>query len=252
MKNIIIAIVICVSYTSGWSQTPNQQFQQQQQRMNEIARQSAENAARMRQANEERLRQMQADREAAAAARARQQAEWNARQRQNNENALARQAELNRTVGDSVEKIQKSIQDNQAQTLERMRESRRRREEAQSQNETFDTLESPPSSSPSSPAPLLPPRSNLDGERFPQTRNRLINDNEAAGMDFSELRYAINEVYARYGFGFSKSPAIRKRFNQFGWYRPNEQITMDQIDATMTSAEHANIVTLAKYRDAKK
>jgi len=93
--------------------------------------------------------------------------------------------------------------------------------------------------------------SSLIGERFPQTRLRLLSAVDLKGMSVAELRYAINEIYARYGAAFTNSPDIRRQFQRFNWYHPNPNITFSDIDQSMSEIEKENIKVLGQYRDAR-
>jgi hypothetical protein len=94
--------------------------------------------------------------------------------------------------------------------------------------------------------------SSLIGERFPQTRLRLLSAADLKGMSVAELRYAINEIYARYGAAFPSNPEIRRQFQKFSWYHPNPNITFSDIDQSMSEVERENIKLLGQYRDARK
>jgi hypothetical protein len=90
--------------------------------------------------------------------------------------------------------------------------------------------------------------SSLVGERYPQTRLRLLSADDLKGMSVTQLRYAINEVYARYGAPFSNNPDIRRQFQKFSWYHPNPNITISDIDQSMSEIEKENIKLLGQYR----
>jgi hypothetical protein len=94
--------------------------------------------------------------------------------------------------------------------------------------------------------------SSLIGERFPQTRLRLLSAADLKGMSVAELRYAINEVYARYGAAFTNNPDVRRQFQKFDWYQPNTDITFSDIDQSMSEIERENIKLLGQYGDARR
>jgi hypothetical protein len=91
-----------------------------------------------------------------------------------------------------------------------------------------------------------------DGERYPQTRTRQITEGEAAAMSYAELRYAINEMYARHGADFPKDPLIAKRFRPFTWYHPRKGTSMGDIEKEFSEIERANLEVLGKYRDQRR
>jgi len=63
------------------------------------------------------------------------------------------------------------------------------------------------------------------------------------------LRYAANEVYARYGATFTNTPDIGRQFQKFAWYHPNPAITFADIDTAMSDIEKQNVKILGDYRD---
>jgi hypothetical protein len=92
----------------------------------------------------------------------------------------------------------------------------------------------------------------LPGEKFPETRTRVMTDSEVSEMSYAKIRYAINEMYARHGAEFASRPELRTQFQKFDWYRPQSGLSLDDIEAKFTDIERANRDLLAKYRDAKK
>ena len=92
----------------------------------------------------------------------------------------------------------------------------------------------------------------LPGEKFPETRTRLLTENEAGEMSYAKLRYAINEMYARYGADFANRPELRRQFEKFSWYRPQSGLSWDEIEVKFSEIERANQELLAKHRHAKK
>jgi len=105
------------------------------------------------------------------------------------------------------------------------------------------------------PKPAFPTRIHaqkpLDGERFPQTRTDDLGEEFASNLDDGDLRYAINEMYARYGMTF-KDKSLQSQFEQTTWYRPNDAWTMPQVEAAFTSREHANLETLVSERASRR
>ena len=102
-----------------------------------------------------------------------------------------------------------------------------------------------------SPTPTLPIATG-DGERFPYTRTRLITEQEAAAMSYADLRYAINEMYARHGADFPGQRAIANWFRQFEWYHPRTGVPTSEIENEFSETERANVLVLAKYRDQRR
>jgi hypothetical protein len=92
----------------------------------------------------------------------------------------------------------------------------------------------------------------LDGEKYPQTRLRLLSADDVKGLSISQLRYAINEAYARYGATFPNTPDIQRQFGRFSWYHPNSELTYESIDQLMTDVERQNVKFLALCRELKR
>ncbi|PQV64091.1 YARHG domain-containing protein [Abditibacterium utsteinense] len=105
-----------------------------------------------------------------------------------------------------------------------------------------------------SPTPSAPTRVRslepLEGERFSATRTDIINSDSAAEMSDEDLRYAINEMYARFGMTF-KNKEYQAQFEGKSWYSPNERWKPAQIKRAMTSRERANLDVLVAERSAR-
>lgn len=84
----------------------------------------------------------------------------------------------------------------------------------------------------------------------------LLTEVDVQGMTVSELRYAINYIYARHGYAFPGTSAarraIRSEFQKKSWYRPATGLSEKQIDRNMNQVETENIYTLARERDRRK
>ena len=77
-------------------------------------------------------------------------------------------------------------------------------------------------------------------ERYPQTRLRLLTETEIGDLNYAELRYAINEIYARHGAPFLSEPEIEKQFRGFEWYHPDRDLKLSQIEASFSAIEKKN------------
>ena len=107
-----------------------------------------------------------------------------------------------------------------------------------------------PKSKPSKPKGTLPKNGSpmLVGEKFPQTRDRLLSASDIASWDFASVRYAINEIYARHGYAF-QNPDIRQRFQTFSWYHSKPGISMEELEKRYLSrVEFGNAKLLAGRR----
>jgi hypothetical protein len=92
----------------------------------------------------------------------------------------------------------------------------------------------------------------LRGEQYPQTRLRVLTAEDVKGLSIAQLRYAINEVYARYGATFPNTPDIRRQFEKFYWYHPNAELSYETIDKLMSDVERQNVKYLALCRELKR
>ncbi len=104
------------------------------------------------------------------------------------------------------------------------------------------------------PTPPLSPSAvgndnSYPGEHYPQTRTSVLTQSDIASWNYANVRYAINEIYARHGFIFDK-PEIASQFDQFTWYHPDANKTRQAVELEMSSTEKANFALLAKRRDA--
>ena len=91
----------------------------------------------------------------------------------------------------------------------------------------------------------------LPGERYSQTRTGLMSAADVRSLTAAQLRYAINEMFARHGASFPQ-PELRKQFRQFGWYHPRPGLSFDQVEAEFSNIEKTNLKLLAAIRDARK
>jgi len=89
------------------------------------------------------------------------------------------------------------------------------------------------------------------GERYPETRSRIIRAPEVEQWSVEKLKYAINEMYARYGLEF-KDKAVSDQFRQFPWYRPDSSLSVEQIESRFTEAETNNVKLLGELRSRKR
>ena len=75
---------------------------------------------------------------------------------------------------------------------------------------------------------------------------------EVDSLSFAQLRYAINEMYARHGAPFPSQPPIAAQFRKFPWYHPDPTLTIEQIEASFSEVERENIELMGKERDLKR
>jgi hypothetical protein len=68
---------------------------------------------------------------------------------------------------------------------------------------------------------------------------------------YAQLRYAINETCARHGATFHDQ-AIEKQFEQFAWYKPHPERSIEQIENSFSDQEKKNIDLVKELMDSKR
>ena len=86
------------------------------------------------------------------------------------------------------------------------------------------------------------------GEKFPQTKTRLLTSGEIKTLSPQQRQYAINEIFARHGLLFGDMK-LRKQFLPFDWYRPEPGQTSAQTRKKFNSYERRNVERLAMARE---
>lgn len=99
-------------------------------------------------------------------------------------------------------------------------------------------------------APAGEESADLEGEKFPATREQEITTADANELELSDIRYAINEMLARHGATF-KEARTRKTFEEFSWYQPRTDVSSEEIEKEFSDVERHNIAVLRRVRDAK-
>lgn len=56
-----------------------------------------------------------------------------------------------------------------------------------------------------------------DGQIFPDSSSQVIDTARIKALSDTDLKYAINEIYARHGYIF-KSEDLKNYYKQFSWY----------------------------------
>jgi len=91
----------------------------------------------------------------------------------------------------------------------------------------------------------------MPGEHFPETRLLQIETGYATSLSAGELRYAINEMFARHGAVFPQKE-ISVAFQTKKWYRPRIDLSFDQIEKDeFSEIERFNLKVLGDARDFK-
>lgn len=87
---------------------------------------------------------------------------------------------------------------------------------------------------------------------FPDSNIMLLTDIQISQriINPSTCRRAINEIYARHGFAFTKQENI-DYFNTYDWYKNMKKETnMDIVSSEFSSVEKANVEKLQAYEDS--
>ena len=96
-------------------------------------------------------------------------------------------------------------------------------------------------------SPYKPGSQGLAGERYPETRLDDLSPDDVAAMTDAQLNFAINEIYARHGLVFGDMN-LRKHFLGLGWYKPQPEMSTDEVAATLSKREKRNADVLSGER----
>ena len=89
-----------------------------------------------------------------------------------------------------------------------------------------------------------------DGQIFPDSSSQVIDAARIKALSDADLKYAINEIYARHGYIF-KSEDLKNYYKQFKW--DHESVPASQFTTSMfNSTEHANVDAMQAERDSRK
>src|SRR5262249_15798677 len=80
----------------------------------------------------------------------------------------------------------------------------------------------------------------LEGEKFPATREQEITVENANELDLSDVRYAIFEMYARHNAEIHDAK-MKKEFEKMPWYQPKPGFSFDNAEAEFSSVEKHNL-----------
>ncbi|MDO4960712.1 MAG: YARHG domain-containing protein [Eubacteriales bacterium] len=88
-----------------------------------------------------------------------------------------------------------------------------------------------------------------DGSIFPNSSNEIISESAIRALSDTDLRYAINEIFARHGYIF-KDSGLQAHFSSFDWYKPT--VNSDNFsDSVFNSVEKQNVAAMQKERDRR-
>ncbi|MEI8285213.1 MAG: DUF4352 domain-containing protein [bacterium] len=90
----------------------------------------------------------------------------------------------------------------------------------------------------------------MPGERYPETRLQILGSADLMDLNLNDLRYAINEMYARRGASF-KQAEIAKNFKSKEWYKPRPGVSFEDLEKEFSTIEADNLRFLGKERDRK-
>ena len=92
--------------------------------------------------------------------------------------------------------------------------------------------------------------SKSDGQIFSDSSSRLLKESEVSALTDDELRYAINEIYARHGYIF-KDSGLLAYYKQFPWYDPSIP-SSDFSQKIFNDTEYQNVLMMQKERDSRR
>lgn len=88
-----------------------------------------------------------------------------------------------------------------------------------------------------------------NGQIFPDSSRVELTSSQIKSLTDSELRYAINEIYARNGYIFTKEKWINY-YSQFDWYNGTIE-DMNEVTDSFNSTERKNVNKLKKEEDSR-
>ena len=92
-------------------------------------------------------------------------------------------------------------------------------------------------------------KGNEAGIVFSNSSDELIDEADIQSLSDDELRYAINELYARHGYSFNDEE-LKKYYEKYDWYHPSiapEDFSTDMFN----DVERENIETMQRERDSR-
>jgi len=99
-------------------------------------------------------------------------------------------------------------------------------------------------------APAEDETQELEGEKFPATREQEITVADASELELADVKYAIYEMFARHGAQIDDAK-MKAEFSQLSWYQPQEGLTFDEAEKEFSPIEKNNLDVLRRVRAAK-
>ena len=91
-----------------------------------------------------------------------------------------------------------------------------------------------------------------DGEYiFPNSDTEPVSESDIEALDNEQLRIAINEIYARYGYIFQTSQEMKDYFDNTDWYEPDPDMD-DMTKVPLNKIEKKNLDKMVKERTVRK
>ncbi len=88
-----------------------------------------------------------------------------------------------------------------------------------------------------------------DGVIFSNSSEELLNEENVKTLSDDDLRYAINELYARHGYIFNDDE-LKEYYGKFDWYK--QDIKTDDFSMDLfNDIEKVNVEMLQKERDSR-
>ena len=94
------------------------------------------------------------------------------------------------------------------------------------------------------------PPQELEGEKFPATRQEEITVEDANELELADVKYAIFEMFARHGAEMQDAK-MKATFSEFPWYQPQPGLSFDKAEKEFSEIEKHNLAVLRRAREAK-
>ena len=85
----------------------------------------------------------------------------------------------------------------------------------------------------------------IDGMIFADSDSRYLREEELTALTHDQVRFAVNEIYARHGYKFSKA-TYKDYFSKYSWYQPTTTDS-SKVEKTFNKYETANIAKMSDY-----
>lgn len=118
-------------------------------------------------------------------------------------------------------------------------------------NTDVPPVQEEPALDPEIPVTDTPSEPAADSQYLLPSDVQYLTEEDLSGMDKAEIRFAINEMYARKGWHFDFGGEYYNYFMEKSWYKPDKNLSSpSQAASSFSEMENVNLATIVKYRDS--